>query len=95
MSLQELILMSELHPSRLTSLVQVRVTPEEKELWKEKALLNGLNLSEFIRLQVERSIDEDLEKKYEYIENSLQRVRNLIDEFRDLFPSERSGFSFE
>ncbi|MFX0103217.1 MAG: DUF6290 family protein [Candidatus Hodarchaeota archaeon] len=81
--------------TRLTSLVQVRITPEEKELWKEKAMQNGVTLSQYIRRQVEQAIAQNLDERYNYMDNLLHHVRKLVDEFKVLFPSDTPGFSFE
>ncbi|MHA1684209.1 MAG: plasmid mobilization protein [Promethearchaeota archaeon] len=93
---------------RRTEKIQIRLTPSELETWREQAGKRGMKLSKFIRTQVSRSIDElpvkkplndeymeDLEQKFKDVETGLGKLKDLVDEFRDLFPSNRASFFLE
>lgn len=91
-----------------TATVQVRLAPGEKERWMQEAEQREMNLSAFIRKQVSRSLDrefmqivineryiDDIEARYAELKKNVAQVQELVEEFRDLFPSNRSGFFLE
>ncbi|MHA1793727.1 MAG: hypothetical protein ACTSVI_13880 [Promethearchaeota archaeon] len=77
-----------------TEKIQIRLLPKEKELWSLEANRREMNLSEFIRMQVNNSIIEDEEREKvdkKFISELIQLVEKLKNVLSEQFSSEFSN----
>lgn len=76
-----------------TEVAKVYLTPKEKNLWREKATLSGLSLSDFIRDAVEEKkiICPDVLEQLKEITNQINRIGinlNQLTKIANTYPSQ-------